>query len=143
MSKIIVTGYLGKDAELKVLERGRNVINFSVAETKKVKKEGEVLERTQWYSVSVFTNSDKVLEFLKKGIKVLIIGEMDIDILKSEKGGRTYTNVNIVTSEVQILTFADKTEFQTETENAEKQVNNDSLHPENSAQGVPGEDLPF
>jgi single-strand DNA-binding protein len=116
MSKIIVVGHLGKDADLKVLDSGRNVFNFSIAETKKIKKEGEVLENTQWFNVSFFTNSDRVLEFLKKGVKVLVIGELDIDVMKSEKTGKIYANVNIATSEVQILTFVDKIEAQTDTE---------------------------
>ena len=45
MIKLQVIGHIGKDAELKTLDSGKSVINFSVADTQK-QKDGT--SKTTW-----------------------------------------------------------------------------------------------
>jgi single-strand DNA-binding protein len=75
MYKIIFTGNVGKDAEVKEI-KGYKVINFSVA----VKVSKEVI---QWTECAIWRKLDQsvsIADYLKKGTKVLIEGEPSVEI---------------------------------------------------------------
>ena len=42
MNKIVLTGHLGRDADLKYLSEGRNVTKFTLAVNKNYKREGDI-----------------------------------------------------------------------------------------------------
>ena len=107
MQKIIISGNLGKDAEISKLESGRNCIRFNVA-VNSVKGKGEERRtETQWYGVSFFVNSEGMLQYLKKGARVVVCGNLDLDVFKSEKTGQMYVNANVLASDVAIVGFVD------------------------------------
>jgi single-strand DNA-binding protein len=75
MYKIIFTGNVGKDAEVREI-KGYKVINFTVAI--KVSK-----ELTQWTECAIWRKLDQsvgIADYLKKGTKVLIEGEPSVEI---------------------------------------------------------------
>lgn len=75
MLKMIVTGNLGKDATLNVVN-GKNVINMTVAHTQKFKDaQGNLQEKTTWIDASYWTDKTAVQPYLTKGKKVLLEGE--------------------------------------------------------------------
>ena len=82
-NSVRVIGNLGKNAEKKMFEGGKSVVNFSVADTRKWKKVGkdnkmESQERTIWWNCSS-SNAEKIAEYMLKGKMVLVEGNMDID----------------------------------------------------------------
>ena len=127
MQKIIITGNLGKDAEKKELESGRIYVNFSVAVNSYKGKGEERKQQTQWYNVSYFVNSEAIIQYLKKGTKVVVCGSLELDVFKSEKTGQMFVNANVLASDVEIVGFVD-----TEPAPAsapQKQVVNNALPP--------------
>ena len=70
MIKIIATGNIGKDAELKQIG-GNNYACFSIAITEKVKGES----RTTWVDVVKYDKEGKLTPYLKKGVRVQVIGK--------------------------------------------------------------------
>src|SRR5258707_1403224 len=67
--KLIISGNLGQDPELRFTKDGTPVTDLSIAVNKKL-KDGQQL--TTWFEVSVFgKQSEAVCEYLKKGSKVL------------------------------------------------------------------------
>ncbi len=95
MLKIIFTGNLGKDAELKEI-KGYKVINFSVAV--KVSK-----EETKWIECAMWRKLDQstiIVDYLKKGTKVLIEGEP----MAQEHNGVAYFKTRV--SNVELLSVA-------------------------------------
>ena len=80
VNKVILVGNLGKDPEVRRLNSGDQVVNFSVAtsETWRDKTSGERKERTEWHSVVIFNeNLGKVAEqYCKKGTKVYVEGQL-------------------------------------------------------------------
>lgn len=79
MNTTIVTGRIGKDAEIKTFENGRAVINFSLAWSEKYKdRQGEQQERTVWYECAVWRKQEAtgVAQYLRKGAQVLVQGEV-------------------------------------------------------------------
>lgn len=86
MIKIIATGNIGKDAELKQIG-GNNYACFSIAITEKVKGEA----RTTWVDVLKHDKEGKLTPYLKKGTRVQVIG-------KPTTSGYTNKNGDIVST---------------------------------------------
>ena len=75
VNKVILIGNLGKDPEVRRLNSGDQVVNFTLAtsETWRDKNSGERKERTEWHNIVIFNeNLGKVVEqYCKKGIEGL------------------------------------------------------------------------
>lgn len=73
-----IIGHIGKDAELKKLDNGSQVINFNVASSETyTNKDGVKTEVTTWCSCSWFFAKDKdikIAQYLKKGVQVYCTG---------------------------------------------------------------------
>jgi single-strand DNA-binding protein len=80
VNKVILVGNLGRDPEVRTLNSGDRVANFTMAtsETWRDRASGERRERTEWHRVVVFNdNLVKVAEsYLRKGSKVYIEGAL-------------------------------------------------------------------
>ena len=71
MNKIIVTGALGRDAELKSLPSGKNVLEFSIA----VNSGYGDNKKTYWWKAKIFGDrAAKLAEYFVKGTKLLVEG---------------------------------------------------------------------
>ena len=71
MNKLVLTGRLGRDAELKYLETGKNVTKFTLAVDKNYKREGDV---PTWFNCELW-GREKLSNYLTKGKAVLVIGD--------------------------------------------------------------------
>ncbi len=75
----IVVGNLGGDPELRYMQSGDAVCNFSVAVTDRWRdrQSGEQRERTTWYRVAVWgTQAESCNTYLSKGRRVLVTGNV-------------------------------------------------------------------
>lgn len=73
-----VVGYVGNAPELKFAADGKPVATFSVASSKR-NKAGE--DKTTWFRVIVYdVLAETIVEHLKKGALVLVLGELNSDI---------------------------------------------------------------
>jgi len=69
VNKVILIGNLGKDPEVRHLENGAVVANFSIAtsETYKDRQTGERRENTDWHDIVVWRGLAEVVEkYLRK-----------------------------------------------------------------------------
>lgn len=98
LNKVFIIGHLGNDPEIKTMQSGDRVANFSVAATEswKDKSTGERKERTEWLRVVVFNQGlIKVCEnYLNKGSKVYIEGR--IETRSWEKDGQKQYATEVV-----------------------------------------------
>jgi single-strand DNA-binding protein len=98
VNKVILVGNLGKDPEVRTMQSGGKVCNFSIAtsESWKDKNSGERQERTQWHNIVIWNeNIVKVAEsYLKKGSKVYIEGQLETR--KYEKDGKDVYTTEVV-----------------------------------------------
>ena len=80
VNKVILVGNVGRDPEVRRLNSGEPVCNFSLATTEswRDKATGERKERTEWHNVVIFNeNLAKVAEqYVKKGSKLYIEGQL-------------------------------------------------------------------
>ena len=79
INKMIVLGRLGKDPEVRYLQDGKAVANFSVATSEewKDKATGEKKERVEWHKIVVFGRLAEICgEYLKKGSQAYFEGRL-------------------------------------------------------------------
>jgi single-strand DNA-binding protein len=95
VNKVILVGNLGKDPEVRTFSNGNKVCNFSIAtsETWRDKATGERKEKTEWHNVAIFNeNLAKIAEqYLKKGSKVYIEGQLETRKWQDQSGADRYT----------------------------------------------------
>jgi single-strand DNA-binding protein len=79
VNKVILLGRLGKDPEVRNLENGATVANFTMAtsETYKDKTTGERKEITEWHNVVLWRGLAEIAsKYLHKGDQVYIEGKL-------------------------------------------------------------------
>ncbi len=92
VNKVILVGNLGRDPEVRHLESGRAVANFSIATSETYKnKEGDKVTHTEWHNVVLWTPLAEIGErFLKKGSQVYIEGKLTTRSYDDKDGNKKY-----------------------------------------------------
>lgn len=106
VNKVILIGNLGKDPEVRRLENGAVVANFSIAtsETYVDRTTGERKDNTDWHNVVVWRGLAEVVEkYVKKGTKVYVEGKLKTRSWTDQQGATRYTT-EVVADELTILT---------------------------------------
>ena len=95
VNKVILIGNLGRDPEVRNFQNGGKVCNLRIAtsETWKDKQSGERKERTEWHSVAIFNEGlvRVVEQYLKKGSKVYVEGQLETRKWTDQSGAEKYT----------------------------------------------------
>ncbi len=95
VNKVILVGNLGADPEIRRLNSGEPVANLRIAtsESWRDRQSGERKDKTEWHSVVIFNeNLAKVAEqYLKKGAKVYIEGQLQTRKWTDQNGNDRYT----------------------------------------------------
>ena len=144
MIKLQIVGNLGKDCIVKEIN-GKNVINFSVAHTEKVKdSQGNLKERTTWVECAYWTDRTAVAQYLKKGKMVYAEGSPEADAY-TNKENQAAATLRMRVQNLQLLGGGDG--------NAQSNGNNQSMASSNSVNSnattrmsevsEPADDLPF
>jgi single-strand DNA-binding protein len=104
VNKVILVGNLGKDPEVKYLDNGVAVANFSLATTENYKnKEGERVSQTEWHNIVLWRGLAEVAEkYLKKGASVYIEGKIKTRKWE-DKDGNTRYNTEILADNMTML----------------------------------------
>ena len=93
VNKVILVGNLGKDPEVRYLDSGVAVANFSLATTENYKnKEGERVSQTEWHNVVLWRGLAEVAEkYLKKGSSIYIEGKIRTRKWEDKEGVTRYS----------------------------------------------------
>ncbi len=105
VNKVILVGNLGKDPEVRSLENGAMVANFSMAtsETYKDRTSGERKSITEWHNVVVWRGLAEIAEkYLKKGSQIYIEGKLRSRQWQDKDGQNRYTT-EIVADTMQMV----------------------------------------
>ena len=111
VNKVILVGNLGKDPEIRRTQDGRPIANLSVAtsDTWRDKATGERKEKNEWHRVVIFSEGlAKVAEqYLKKGAKVYIEGQLQTRKWTDQSGAEKYTTEVVLQGFNSCLTMLD------------------------------------
>ena len=93
VNKVILVGNLGKDPEVKYLDNGVAVANFSLATTESYKnKQGERVNQTEWHNIVLWRGLAEVAEkYLKKGASIYIEGKIKTRKWEDKEGIARYS----------------------------------------------------
>jgi len=103
VNQAMVIGRLGKDPEVKYLQNGNMVVNFSVATDESHKKEGgEKVEKTEWHNVVAYGKLAEICgNYLSKGKLIYISGKLQTS--NWEKAGVKHYKTEINAREMKML----------------------------------------
>ena len=79
--KIIITGNLGRDPEMRYTPSGQAVTSFSIAVNESyTNANGEKIKKTIWFRITAWGKQAEICnQYLKKGQMVLVDGRMSAD----------------------------------------------------------------
>ncbi|RSK42945.1 single-stranded DNA-binding protein [Hymenobacter perfusus] len=113
VNKVILIGHLGKDPEVRHLEGGNSVANFTMATNEYYKdKQGNRVERTEWHTVAAWRGLAELAEkYLRKGQQVYVEGRIRTRQYQ-DKDNQTRYVTEIVAEEISLLGGRPHTEGQ-------------------------------
>ena len=134
VNKVILVGNLGKDPEVRYLDSGVAVANFSLATTENYKnKQGEKVSQTEWHNIVLWRGLAEVAEkWLKKGSSVYIEGKIRTNKWEDKEGNTRY-NTEILADNMTMLgnrinaDVSDKNDIKTASEIKNVHDENDDL----------------
>ena len=95
LNKVMLIGNLGADPEIRSFQNGGKVASLRIAtsETWKDRNTGERQEKTEWHTVSIFSEGliGVVERYLKKGAKVFIEGSLQTRKWQDKDGQDRYS----------------------------------------------------
>jgi single-strand DNA-binding protein len=151
--QITLVGNLGRDPEMRYTPSGVPVTSFSVATSRKYQTaDGQWQEKTIWFRVTAWRKTaETVSQYLTKGSKVLVVGEIEEPRTWVDKDGNTQASLDVTAQTIRFLSSRGDTaggggDFQRE-QPARTQNNNGSnagsRAPETMDDGPTDEDIPF
>ena len=93
VNKVILVGNLGKDPEVRHLDNGIAVANFSLATTESyTNKQGERVNQTEWHNIVLWRGLADVAEkYLKKGNSIYVEGKISTRKWEDKEGNTRYS----------------------------------------------------
>ncbi len=103
--KFEAIGNLGSEVEMRFLDSGAKVANFSLAINNRFKaKNGELRESTLWVRVTVWeANAENCAKYLSKGSKVFVEGELKPANAYLNKAGEAAASIEVTAHTVKFL----------------------------------------
>ena len=153
VNKVILLGNLGRDPEIRSMQSGSKMANFSIATSKRWKDRNtkEQKEKTSWHNIVIFGDGlvDIVEKYVKKGSKVYVEGELQTRKWQDQEGKDRYTTEVILQGYNCNLTLLDSrnqsnnsVESQSESMQ-DNSISDDSFGSNSSDSSDLDEDIPF
>lgn len=146
-NQVTLTGYLGQDAETKILSEKNQVTKFNLA-TSYVTKDAEGNKKpvTDWHRIECWNSTSKYASYLQKGDLVTVNGSIKYGKYIN-KEGKEVASTTIVVNNIQTLVKANPNSSNggtnTAKAEAEKQTQEYVSEPANSSFADGSDDLPF
>jgi single-strand DNA-binding protein len=99
INKVTLVGHLGKDPEVKYLDKERAVANFSIATNDRyTDKNGNRVDTTEWHNIEMWDGLAKVAEkYLKKGSLIYVEGKLKTEEWEKDGIKRYTTRIRVNT----------------------------------------------
>lgn len=103
--QIILVGHLGSDPEMRYTSSGVPVTNFNLAVSRRwTNQEGQPQEKTTWFRINLWERrAETAAQYLAKGAKVMIIGEIDRAHPWTDRDGNLQASIEITATQFRFL----------------------------------------
>jgi single-strand DNA-binding protein len=143
-NKIIIVGYLGRDAELRYTPTGTPVCDFSVATTERRKdKSGEFQDHTTWFRVSFWgKRAETTHQYLTKGKLIYLEGRLNQREYQ-DRDGNTRTSLDVNATEVQFIGSRGGEDSSSSSGFSEERSSSRPAAKEDISEPITDDDIPF
>ena len=99
INKVTLIGHLGKDPEVRYLDKDRVVANLTIATNERYNdRNGNRVETTEWHNLEMWDGLAKVAEkYLKKGSLVYVEGKLKTEEWEKDGIKRYTTRIRVTT----------------------------------------------
>jgi single-strand DNA-binding protein len=103
-NKVQLIGRLGQTPEVKKLESGKAVANFSLATNDKYKNQkGEWIKNTEWHNLVAWGKTAEIIEkYVQKGSEIAVEGKLTNRNWEDKEGNKRYAT-EILVNEVLLM----------------------------------------
>jgi len=103
-NRVQLIGHVGNDPEIKNLDGGKKVANFTIATNDSYKNEkGEKVEQTEWHKVVAWGKTAEIIEkYVIKGKEIAIDGKLTHRSYDDKNGEKRYIT-EVVANDVLLL----------------------------------------
>ncbi|MFZ4457195.1 MAG: single-stranded DNA-binding protein [Bacteroidales bacterium] len=146
VNKVILVGNVGKDPEVKYLDKGNVVATFSLATTERGYKTSagvEIPDRTEWHNIVMWRGLAEIAEkYVRKGSQIYLEGKIRTRNYDDQNGVKRYVT-EIFADNMQLLGKREGGEHVAPpSESAVPQAQSQASAADFS-QNAPTDDLPF
>jgi single-strand DNA-binding protein len=101
--QLIVVGNVGKAEDLKYLQSGVAVLNFSIAVNSVTGQGDQKQERTTWFRVAAWRQlAESLAPYIAKGKQVMVVGTVDARAY-ADNSGQPAASLEITAREIRLL----------------------------------------
>ena len=150
VNKVILLGNLGRDPEIRSMQSGSKMASFSIATSKRWKDKNtqEQKEKTSWHNIVVFGDGlvNIVENYVKKGSKIYVEGELQTRKWADQDGNDRYTTEVILqgyNSNLTLLDSRNNNTNQSSETTQEPSIVDANTESETNDSEDPEEDIPF
>ena len=149
VNKVILLGNLGRDPEIRSMQSGSKMASFSIATSKRWKDKNtqEQKEKTSWHNIVVFGDGlvSIVENYVKKGSKIYVEGELQTRKWQDQDGNDKYTTEVILQGYNSNLTLLDSRNNTNQSSEItqESSIDDEKTETQTSDSEDPEEDIPF
>ncbi|RTY96010.1 single-stranded DNA-binding protein [Flavobacterium sp. GT3R68] len=103
-NRVQLIGNVGNDPEIKILDGGKKLANFTLATNERYKNDkGEKVEETQWHRLTAWGKTAELIEsYVTKGKEIAIEGKLTHRSYEDKNGEKRYVT-DVVVNEVLML----------------------------------------
>jgi len=103
--QLILIGNLGNEPELRYTASGVAVTSFNLAVSKRwTNAEGQGQDKTTWFHVSTWRRQAEIAsQYLAKGHRVMIVGEVDMARPWTDRDGNLRANIEVTATELKLM----------------------------------------
>ena len=102
VNSVVLIGRLTKDADIKYLQSGTAVLNFSLAVNESVKNGNSWSERANFFDITFYGQQGEGLrQYLGKGKQIAITGTLQQQ--RWQKEGQTKSKIVVIAKTIQLL----------------------------------------
>lgn len=142
VNKVILVGHLGKDPEIRHLEGGASVANFTLATSETYTRDGKRIEQTEWHNIVVWRGlADVAAKYLKKGELVYVEGKLRTRSYDDKNGTKRYVTEIVADTFNMLGKKGSSTEENADTSGHKSA--SDYQEPRVDFSADPSDDLPF
>lgn len=141
-NSITLVGNLGRDPELRYTPNGTPVAQFSLATNEKFKKQGEEVQVTTWFRVTVFgRQAETVSQYLTKGRQCFVLGRLRLEEW-TDRDGKTRTTAEVTADQVKFL-GGNPQESRDNREGMDQDARDSRGHTTEQPPDIADDDIPF